>query len=396
MRKFLIFILLLSVLPLRAEQYDEQQMHADILKYGGAGIDAVYNLDFKTAQENIDIAFQKYPNHPYAHFGNMLIAWGRYEYEFEKSNEEQKKVFLDTVDKSIDGIKVWLKDHPDDPTAYMALGGAYGLKSRFAMDNKSWISAYFSGRKGIGYMKQAVAIDPQFYDAYFGIGMYEYYAGTLPSVIKILAKVVNMKGDPAKGIAYLNLAMEKGQFTKYSAQLTLAEIYMDRTSHYYNPALALQYVQGVIEKYPADPLMHFVEIIAQYENKNYDIVLTLAQSFLSKIGNVPFYTDMYIPRAYTAVATAQMARGSFEAAVKTLETAKEKSFDNINPPTRWAVWNLLRLGQSYDALGRRDDALKIYKLITSISQTWGIDDEAKKYIKTPFTKSTELGPLPPI
>jgi len=395
MKKIFILILLLSS-SLHAAQTDEKQLQADVLKYGGAGIEAVYNLDFAAAQKNIDIAFEKYPNHPYAHFGNMLIAWGRYEYVYEKSSDEQKKIFEDVLAKSIDGINQWLKTHPDDPVAFMSLGGAYGIKSLFAMDNKSWISAYFSGRKGIGYMRDALAADPHFYDAYFGLGMYEYYAGTLPSVVKLLAKIVAVKGDQKKGVRYLTTAMDKGQFTRDSAKLMLVEIYLNRNSAFYNPPLALQYITEVSAKYPANPLMRFVEIIALYENKNFDAVLTKGRAFLSKIGNEPFYTEMYLPRAYTAVATAQMAQGNFEAAVKTLEEAKSKTFNPAGEPNRWAVWNLLRLGQAYDALGRREDALKIYKLITSLSKTWDIDGEAKKYIKTPFAKETEIGPLPPI
>jgi len=395
MKKFFFLLILFASSLHAAENTDNAQLQADVLKYGGAGIEAVYNLDFKTAQQNIDIAFQKYPNHPYAHFGNMLIAWGRYEYVYEKSSDEQRKIFEDVLSSSIDGIKIWLKTHPNDPVAFMSLGGAYGIKSLFAMDNRNWITAYFAGRKGISYMRDALDADPEFYDAYFGLGMYEYYAGTLPSVVKVLAKIVSIKGDQTKGITYLNLAREKGQFTRDSAKLMLVEIYLNRISAYYNPPLALQYITEVSAKYPANPLMRFVKIIAQYENKNYDVVLADGKTFLSRIGKEPFYTEMYVPRAYTAIATAQMAKGDFEDAARTLEEAKEKSFDHTEN-TRWAVWNLLRLGQTYDALGRRADALKTYKLITSLPNAWGIDDEAKKYIKTPFTKQTELGPLPPV
>ncbi|MDR0291664.1 MAG: hypothetical protein LBI01_02580 [Elusimicrobium sp.] len=396
MKKILILTAVLTFsLAARAAETDDKQMQADVMRYGAAGIEAVYNLDFKTAQQNIDMAFQKYPNHPYAHFGNMLIAWGRYEYVYEKSSDEQKKIFEDVLSSSMDGVKTWLKTHPDDPAAFMALGGAYGIKSLFAMNNKSWISAYFSGRKGIGYMRDALAADPEFYDAYFGLGMYEYYAGTLPSVVKILAKIVSMKGDQTKGIEYLNISREKGNFTRDSSKLLLVEIYLNRISKYYNPPLALQYINEVSGKYPANPLMRFVKIIAEYENKNYDAVLDGGRVFLSRIDKEPFYTEMYIPRSYTAIATALMSKGDFEAAEKTLEEAKEKSFDNTET-TRWAVWNLLRLGQSYDALGRRDEAVKIYKLITSLPRSWEIDEEAKKYIKTPFTKETEIGPLPPV
>ncbi|MGB2578321.1 tetratricopeptide (TPR) repeat protein [Elusimicrobium simillimum] len=396
MRKFLTALMLvLLTAPAMADSQEKDKHLDDVLKYGGEGITAVYNLDFKTARKNIDIAFEKYPNHPYAHFGNMLVEWGRFEYEFEKSNPQQKKVFEAVLQDSITGISSWLKTHPDDPMAFMALGGAYGLRGLFAMDNKSWVTAYFSARKGVSYMKKAVAVDPDFYDAYFGLGMFEYYTGTLPSVVKILAKIVAMKGDPQKGVDYLNTSREKGMFTKDASKLLLVEIYNSRISAFYNPQEALGYIREVAKKYPANPLMGFVEIIVQYENKNYDTVIVLARKFLNNIGKKPFFTEMYVPRSYTAIGTAQMAKGQWNEALKTLLKAKEVSFDG-KEPSRWAVWNLLRLGQTYDALGQRKEAEAIYKLILRQHDTWDINGEAKKYLKTPFTKDTELGPLPPL
>ncbi|ACC99052.1 hypothetical protein Emin_1504 [Elusimicrobium minutum Pei191] len=393
MKKILSIFFLTLCVSLFAQ--DKKDIEKDIIKYGGAGIRAVYNLDFPTAQKNIDIAFQKYPNHPYAHFGNMLIAWGRFTYEFEKSDPEQKKIFESVLSSSINGINIWLKDNPKDPTAFMALGGAYGLKGMFAMDNKNWVTAYFSAKKGISYMRKALEADPEFYDAYFGLGIYEYYTGTLPSVIKVLAKIVAIKGNQTKGIEYLNISKEKGQFTSDSSKLMLVEIYNNRLSQFYNPQESLMYIRTVSNKYPANPLMPFVEIITEFENKNYDIVIKKAKTFINKIGAAPFYTTMYIPRSYTAIGTAQMAKGEWEQALKTFENAKAISF-NKSEPTRWAVWNLIRLGQCYDALGQREKALSTYRMVTAMPNTWELNDEAKKFIKTPFTKETALGPLPPL
>lgn len=51
----------------------------DVMEHATEGINGVYSLDFDTAQKNIELVFQDYPDHPFAHFGNAMIAWSRYE-----------------------------------------------------------------------------------------------------------------------------------------------------------------------------------------------------------------------------------------------------------------------------------------------------------------------------
>ena len=69
-------LLLGSVLPARAEI----KLPPDLMAYATEGINGVYSLDFPTAEKNIQRVFAAYPDHPFAHFGNAMIAWSRYEY----------------------------------------------------------------------------------------------------------------------------------------------------------------------------------------------------------------------------------------------------------------------------------------------------------------------------
>ena len=196
--------MLTAVLPSSAEL----TLPPDVMQYATEGINGVYSLDFDTAQKNIERVFRDYPDHPFAHFGNAMIAWSRYEYEYELSDDRQRKVFEQILDDSIAGIKRWMKQYPNDPNAYMGIGALYGLRALFTMRNRSWITAYFSGRKAIKNLEKSLELDPTYYDAYFGLGIYQYYAGTLPSVIKILAKIVAIKGDPDEGVVQLILARQ--------------------------------------------------------------------------------------------------------------------------------------------------------------------------------------------
>ena len=384
-------LMLSAVLPSSAEL----TLPPDVMYYATEGINGVYSLDFDTAQKNIEKVFADYPDHPFAHFGNAMIAWSRYEYEYELSDDRQRKVFEQILDDSIAGIKRWIKKYPDDPNAYMGIGALYGLRAMFTMRNRSWITAYFSGRKAIKNLEKSLELDPTYYDAYFGLGIYQYYAGTLPSVIKILAKIVAIKGDPDEGVAQLNLARQKAHFTSDSAKLILIEIQNTRTGKYYAPQKSLEYIRQLRAKYPKNPLMHYVEIICLYETAHYDEVSAQAQQFLQLIGKDPFYKDIYISRAYTALGTVQMQKGNFQAARELFETGREAIKNQ--EPSRWGVWNELRLGQVYDVLGERGKAQKQYRYVLSFKDKWGFDDLAKKLLQTPYEvpASKDMGPLPP-
>lgn len=385
-------LLLASFLPAAAEL----TLPPDVMQYATEGINGVYSLDFDTAQTNIEKVFSEYPDHPFAHFGNAMIAWSRYEYEYELSDDRQREVFEQILDDAITGIKRWIKQYPDDPNGYMGIGALYGLRAMFSMRNRSWITAYFSGRKAIKNLEKSLELDPTYYDAYFGLGIYQYYAGTLPSVIKILAKIVAIKGDPDEGVAQLNLARKKAHFTSDSAKLILIEVQNTRTGKYYAPQKSLEYIRELRAKYPKNPLMHYVEIICLYETANYDEVTVQAEEFLKRIGKDPFYKDIYISRAYTALGTVQMQKGNFEQARALFEKGKEAI--QHQEPSRWGVWNEVRLGQVYEVLGEREKAMKQYKDVLSFDDKWGFDDAVNKWLQKPYAvpSSGDIGPLPPL
>ncbi len=389
--KLLNKILLVALFSLSINLFAWDKVDPVVLAHADKGVDAIYNLDLDTAHKELSALLKEHPNYPLGLFGQTMIEWSRYEYEFEKSNKQQAKFFEDIINSSIKGIDSWLKQNGQEAQAYLALGGIYGVKARFLLANKSYVRAYFTGRKGLKYMNRAIELDPEMYDAYLGKAIYEYYAGTLPAVVRVLAKLV-ISGNADKGIEYLNLIKDKGRYSANTAKLLLVEISIE-SKKYANYPLAEQYIKEIIEKYPHNPLFRFVAIIASYQNKNYEEVKKGANDFLSKIGKEPFYKEIYIARSYTALASTYMQEGNYQEAVKVLEQSIEATKNQ--EMSRWQLWNIFRLAQSYDALGQRAKATEIYKSITNYKETWGIDDEAKKYLKTPFIAGTDIGLMSP-
>ena len=89
-----------------------------------------------------------------------------------------------------------------------------------------------------------------------------------------------------------------------------------------------------------------------------------------------------------------MAQGNLEAARDLFEEGREKIKNQ--DPSRWGVWNELRLGQVYDLLGEREKAKAQYKYVLSFKDKWGFDELAKQFLKTPYVIPAQgVGPLPP-
>ncbi|WP_428897240.1 hypothetical protein Dip518_001027 [Parelusimicrobium proximum] len=400
MKKVFFCILSAAMLftALKAEEITAENNYAlpaDGHKFASDGMKAMYALEMDAAFASIQMAEDKYPGHPYITMGKIIAEWTRYDYEYDKTDKEQAKKFISLLNDSITSINTWLKTHPQDAHAYFALGGAYGMKGRMNMESRSWVSAYFNARKGVKLLNKALETDPELYDAYYGLGMYEYYAGTLPGVVKVLGKIVSIKGNTAKGIEYLELAKEKGDFTKDAAHLLLTELYINRFSAEFDAEKGITLAKEFIKKYPAPPLYRYMLITGEYENGNYDEVIKLSKELISKIGKAKFYTDLYLPRAYGSYAAALMAQGKYKEAQKILETAKEKSFDD-KPATRWSVYNIYRLGNVYDALDMRTKAVEMYRIAAAADASFDIREDAGKKLKTPFSKDTPAGPIFPL
>jgi tetratricopeptide (TPR) repeat protein len=360
------------------------------------GIEAIYAVDIPEAVKNFSAALAKYPEHPYPHFGMAMTKWATLEYLEDESDPGLEKEYEEMTDEAIDVAKKWIKKHPGDANAYLCLGGMYGLRARLAVLQHRWIKAYFDGRKALSHTRQSLKIDPELYDAYLGLGMYEYYAGTLHGVIKVLSRLL-MKGDATKGLELLTICKEKGYFNALGAKLLLIEIYTTTGSPYANSALAVKWSKELRAVYPNHPQMHFVEIVSLFEDKKYAESRREAMEYLKAVDEGrPPYRRRYLPRVLTAIATTYLVEKKYDEAAdyfaRAAATLKE---DPKAHPARWGVWAIVRLGNVSDLKGQRDIALDFYKQAKAYKDEWGFSESIDKYRKHPFAAAELPGQMPP-
>ncbi|HBE89373.1 MAG TPA: hypothetical protein DDW67_09585 [Elusimicrobia bacterium] len=390
------FICAVLAVPAAAAKTSYEPLPAELRELSRKGLDAVYAVTLPEAQKYFDEAVKKYPAHPFGHFGAAMVKWAHFEYLEDESDPALDKEYEALTDKAIDVGDKWLKKHPGDANAHMCIGGMHGLRARLALLQHRWIKAYFEGRKALSHTRKALELDPELYDAYLGLGMYEYYAGTLSGVVKILARFF-MKGDAEEGLKYLNLCREKGYFNSTAAKLILIEIYTQTDSKYADPKTAVKWSRELRAKYPDHAQMHFVEIVSLFENRQYAESRASAEDYLRRLeSGDPVYRPNYLPRILVALGTIYLVEHDYQKGLeKFLRARQTLKKDPDAHPTRWAVWAVVRAGHALDLQGLRDKSREYYREALSYKDEWGFGDYIKPYFKNPFEKTDLPGSLPP-
>lgn len=390
------FLCAALAVPAAAADPAYEALPAELRELSKKGLDAVYAVRLPEAQAYFDEAVKKYPDHPFGHFGVAMVKWAHFEYLEDESDPSLDEEYEALTEKAIDIGNKWLKRHPGDANAHMCVGGMHGLRARLALLQHRWIKAYFEGRKALSHKHKSLDLNPELYDAYLGLGMYEYYAGTLSGVVKILARLF-MKGDAEKGLEYLNICRQKGYFNATAAKLMLIEIYTQTGSKYAKPGVAVKWSKELREKYPDHAQMHFVEIVSLFENKQYAESRASAEKYLERLeSGDPVYRKNYLPRILVALGTLSLVEHDYQEGLETFLRARQTlKKDPDAHPTRWAVWAVVRAGHALDLQDRRDEAIEYYREALSYKDEWGFRDYIKPYLKDPFVKDGLPGSLPP-
>jgi len=353
------------------------------------GLDAIYRMNFDEAESESQKVVDLNPEHPYGHFGLASALWTRYVYETEQTDQS---LIVPIEKKMAQVIKLserWLKKYPKDADVLMVQGSAYGLSARLLCMRHEWLKAYWHGRKAVHITRDAVKADPTLYDAYLGLGMYDYYTDLYHRVVGVLAKVV-LGGNRQRGIDYLKLVAEKGRYSKIAAQLLLVEIYNQDPFGAYNPAEALKIMKEIRARYPSSAMLHAAQLVSFYEAKSYDEVIAGAKTYvqLTRQGK---YRPIELAKGHVMLGTALWAQNKKEQALESLKAASQvKMGDQL---TRWAVWALIRAGQLEDVMGKRQEALADYKAAASLPDYWGMKPLAKANLRKPYKNAAHPGPI---
>ena len=149
------------------------------------------------------------------------------------------------------------KAEPQRAEAWFYLGAAYGVRAQFRVHRVERLAAARDGKRIKASLERALALDPDMYDAEFGIGMYRYYADIAPAVFRFLRWLLLLPGgDRVDGLRQLERAATRGVLVRGEALYQIHVLYLWYEKKWPE---ALEIIRTLQARYPRNPLFRQIE-----------------------------------------------------------------------------------------------------------------------------------------
>ncbi len=292
----------------------------------------------------------------------VVSLW--WQIQLDPKNRIHDEEFLTKSDAAIAAIEAWTVREPKRGEAWFYLGGAYGARAQWRVLREERLAAARDGKRIKNALEQALALDPSLNDAYFGIGLYHYYADVAPAAFRMLRWVLLLPGgDRLEGMREMLRARSDGQLLQSEADYQLHLIYLWYEKQ---PQRALQLLRGLRDRHPRNPL--FVQLIAEIQDVYVHDLQASRQTWQTLLDSAQ---ARRVAEPSLAEATARFGLAGVldrlsesDAAIQQLRAIIDMK---TGVPYGITARAQLKLGEVLDRLGRRDDALRAYRIALEIA-----------------------------
>jgi len=283
--------------------------------------------------------------------------------------------FAAETERAIASTEAWVAREPDSAEAHFYAGGAYAARVQWRVLRDEKLAAARDGKRIKQALERAIDLDPDLDDAYFGVGLYQYYADVAPAAAKMLRFLFMLPGgDKTEGLAQMRRARANGQLLRGEADYQLQIIYL----WYEKRAdLAVELLESLRDQHPTNPV--FTAELADVRDKyQHDITASLAtwRSLLgaAHAGKVR-EAGVAETRARLGIARQLERLHQSDAALEELRAVL--AMKPARPAGSMAA-AYLALGEAEDRLGHRDAAVAAYRLAVSHSSADDPDQVRKR------------------
>jgi tetratricopeptide (TPR) repeat protein len=213
----------------------------------------------------------------------------------------------------------WTAREPGRGEAWFYLAGSYAPLVQARVVRGQRLSAARDGKKIKTSLERALSLDPTLTDAYFGIGLYHYYADVAPTALKMLRWLLLLPGgDREQGLREMLQARDHGVLLRGEADYQLHWIYL---WYEHQPAAALELLRSLDTRYPSNPV--FMQRIGEVQDEYFHDHRASADAWTRLIermraGEAPSTRIAY---AYLSLGLERMHLGDRDRAREALEIA---------------------------------------------------------------------------
>ena len=191
---------------------------------------------------------------------DLVSLW--WQIQLDPYNRSRDVTFRTRAETIVEAMEAWTAREPTRAEAWFYLGGAYGARAQWRVLRGERVAAARDGKRIKEALEQALMLDPGLQDAWFGIGLYHYYADVAPAAAKLLRFLLLLPGgDKVTGMQEMTRARNGGQLLRDEAdyQLHLIDLWYEK-----QPKRALDLVRGLRDRHQRNP--HFQQVIAEIED----------------------------------------------------------------------------------------------------------------------------------
>jgi tetratricopeptide (TPR) repeat protein len=281
-----------------------------------------------------------------------VVLW--WEIQLDPDNRRLDKSLESAAATAIDAAERWSRREPERAEAWFYLAGAHAPLEQWRILRGQKLAA---ARDAIGLknaLDRTLALDPSLHDAYFGIGLYHYYAAVAPAAVKMLRWLLFMPGgDREGGLREMQRARDEGALLRGEADYQLHWLYL---WYEHQPARALELLRGLDARYASNPI--FLARVAEVERDSLHDHAASARTWQTLLDRVTAKQveapDMTGVRARIGLARELLETSEARRAIDLLRSTADS-----RPPAPYGAEAIAHfvLGRAYDAIGDRDRAM---------------------------------------
>ena len=231
----------------------ENQRYSEEIDSAGA---LMLGMRIAESERMMERFIEVHPEDPAGYFYRASAAgWRIFLTPRDSSIDSQMTVFEQNVRLCKRAAEEMQKDENNRTEALAYLGMAHGQEALLALLEERYLVALPRAIQAWKYLQRVLERDPAYYDIYFGVGVYRYFAAQLPGVVETLAGAAfGLEGDRSGGMDDLRIAAAYGLYSRDAARMMLLNIYgtFERPDSF-SAVLA----SDLRSKYRDNPLVHW-------------------------------------------------------------------------------------------------------------------------------------------
>lgn len=350
--RFFLFLFLITISPATGQTLIADGYYPTIVR----GLEFVYSLEFDSADVVFDQLIAVSPNHPRGYFFKSSASFYRI-----VSGSHSERLQVEYVNRSEEAIRIaeiYGEQEKHEIESDFYLGAVYGNLGRYYAAKGDWIKAFYYGRKTKSLHRRVIERDSTVYDAYLSLGLYNYYAATLPRFVDIVASLFGLDGDREQGMTQLRIAEQKGVLAAIEGKFFLANVHAEEGN--YEEALRLY--DELCRRFPVNPYLFGQRGVVRYKMDDFKGAVVDFETSIRLAGDVHESAVMtasyYLGRIHKVHNDFTTAIGAFRRAFETGE--KLNLFKTVDGWTVGAAY--YHTAEALELSGNRQFAVQFYEL----------------------------------